>query len=139
MAGEPVSLLVGFGWGTFPLKNPLVSHNEYLDYFFTLGAIGLVLKLFIYFSVLGYVRSALRRVSSESRSILIGFVFGFLSVLFVIFFVNLYAPWNFIWMMAGAALCLAAADDAKRPRGAMSQLVPENGIGDSKWRIGKME
>lgn len=106
MLDTPITLLSGFGWNTYALMNPWVSHNEYLDYYFTLGVAGLLLRLFIFFYVIRQVRLAIYMSAGETRTILMSFLIGFVGVLVAIFFVNFYGPWNFVWVMVGLMLRL---------------------------------
>ena len=108
MLQQPETLLFGFGWNTYPMMNRFVSHNEYLDYYFTLGVPGLLLRLFIFFYVIRQVRSAIAVADDESRPVLMGFMVGFIGVLVAIFFVNFYGPWNFVWVMVGLMLRLVS-------------------------------
>lgn len=108
---SPQTLLVGFGWKSFNVLNPLSAHSEYLDYFFNLGLIGLSLIVFVYFAIIYYVIVAIRSASPQRRAILIGFLFGYLSILVSNVFGNLHAPWLYIWALTGVVLRFAVTVD----------------------------
>jgi O-antigen ligase len=108
MADAPWSLLVGFGWKTFDLTHDLASHNQYLDYFFNLGIIGLSLILIIYGLVFSYLVKGVRSASGDSKAILTGFLVGYLSFLLAGLFSNRSSLWPFFWASTGVALRLAA-------------------------------
>jgi O-antigen ligase len=54
LAGFDESPIIGHGVGSFPLVNPTgqVMHNLYLEVLFEMGAVGLALLMFIWFSIL---------------------------------------------------------------------------------------
>ena len=127
MAAAPLTMLVGFGWKTFSLMNPNASHNDYLELFFNLGVVGLLLAMIVYFSVVQHVRRALEIADPEARVILIAFLLGYASILIAIFFVNLHAPWYFVWSFTGLMLRLASDPvlaQREVPRGSMSAQLP---------------
>ena len=115
MSATPFTFLIGFGWGTFDLLNDLGSHNTYLEYLFELGLIGLGLLVFIFFSVVYQILVATRSIGVQNRLILIGFAFGYLSILVSTTLNHMSAPWLFIWGLIGVVLRLAHADRAAAP------------------------
>lgn len=113
MMAHPITFLTGFGWQTEQLMFTLVTHNNYLDQLFELGAIGLLAFLTILYQS---VRTALRAVAiaeAHLRPYMIAFVFGMLGLAISIFFVNLEKPWDYVWLYAGFTL-RAAADAIER-------------------------
>lgn len=101
MADNPISFITGMGWHTFAPYVGIVPHNTYLWYFFNLGAIGLILYLLILRNILKLTREAINGVSVDCDMLLMGFLFGFVALLVSVFFVDLFAPWYFIWAYTG--------------------------------------
>ena len=101
MANHPSSFITGMGWHTFAPYIGVVPHNTYLWYFFNLGAIGIILYLLILRNVLNMTRKAVNGVSVDGDMLLMGFLFGFAALLVAVFFVDLFAPWYFIWAYVG--------------------------------------
>lgn len=101
MADHPSSFFTGMGWHTFAPYVGVVPHNTYLWYFFNLGIIGLLLYVTILGNVLKLTRDAVRGEAADSDMLLIGFIFGFAGLLISIVFVDLFAPWYFIWAYVG--------------------------------------
>lgn len=101
MADNPISFITGMGWHTFAAYVGIVPHNTYLWYFFNLGAIGLILYLLILRNILKLTREAISGMSVDGDMLLMGFLFGFAALLVSVFFVDLFAPWYFIWAYAG--------------------------------------
>ena len=109
MFEQPLTLITGYGWDTyrhFPDFN-LAPHNGYLKIFFELGLIGLLLVLVAFANIFRVAREGLRRAESEAAIMLFAFVFGLISILVAVFFVDLTTPWIFIWAYVGAAMRLA--------------------------------
>jgi O-antigen ligase len=101
MARHPESFLFGMGWHTFAPYVGVVPHNNYLWYFFNLGAVGLLLYLLILWNIYRLVREALPLATGDTRRLLLGFLFGFFALLVSVSFVDLFAPWFFIWAYIG--------------------------------------
>ncbi len=107
MAEHPRSFLFGYGWGAFEANIIYASHNTYLDYFYDLGLIGLLLYVGIWATLLQFCRSALDVIEDrDSRIVVVAFVFGLMAALISIFFVNLLKPVPYIWSYAGLVLAL---------------------------------
>jgi O-antigen ligase len=109
MMAHPITFLTGYGWQTEQLMFTLVTHNNYLDQLFELGAVGLLAFLTILFQS---VRTALRAVATAEahlRPYMVAFVFGMLGLAISIFFVNLEKPWDYVWLYAGFTLRAAAS------------------------------
>ena len=107
MADNPSSFITGMGWHTFAAYVGIVPHNTYLWYFFNLGVIGLFLYLLILRNVLKLTRKAVNGLSNDSDMLLLGFLFGFSALLVSVCFVDLFAPWYFIWAYAGVMARIA--------------------------------
>jgi hypothetical protein len=108
MSAAPISFFVGFGWDTWRLMNDFASHNEYLQWFFELGILGLLLFTFIVLYTPFQIARALNLASGNTRAILIGFLMGYLAIVIVIFFLNPYKIWLYIWAVSGLSLRIAS-------------------------------
>jgi O-antigen ligase len=107
MSKAPISFLLGFGWDSWGPMNDFASHNEYLQWFFELGLPGLFLFTFILFYIPFQIVRALSSCPENARVLLIGFLMGYFAILVVIFFLNPYKIWLYIWAVSG--LCLRIA------------------------------
>jgi O-antigen ligase len=109
MMDSPVTLILGFGWESYRAFSitGFSPHNSYLKIFFELGAIGLLLVLLSFANILRIARIGLQNAQSEYSALLFAFIFGMFGILVAIFFVDLYAPWLFIWAFTGVAMRLA--------------------------------
>lgn len=128
MFTNPVSLITGYGWDVYrSMPFQFAPHNHYLALWFNLGIIGLVCGCYLLFSAIGRARRASMQALPPARGQLIAFVLGGVAVATAVFFVDLYKPWFYFWMYAGAAmrlvLCVerspakqeAAATPVRRP------------------------
>ncbi len=113
MVDHPISFITGMGWHTFAPYVGIVPHNTYLWYFFNLGAIGLILYLLILRNILKLTREAVNGASVDGDMLLMGFLFGFAALLVSVFFVDLFAPWYFIWAYAGVMARVAVQMNAE--------------------------
>ncbi|SVD12207.1 uncharacterized protein METZ01_LOCUS365061, partial [marine metagenome] len=84
------------------------AHNEYLDRFYELGSLGLILFITLLVCVITRVKKVLRTTQDTYRPILIGYTFGMLSVTVAIFFVQLPTTWSFVWAITGMVMGLQA-------------------------------
>jgi O-antigen ligase len=109
MLTQPVTLITGFGWDAYFQFRVFrfAPHNVYLKIFFELGAIGLILMLVALFNILRIARGSLRWAEGESSIIILGFIFGLISILIAMFFVDISTPWIFIWAYVGTVMRLA--------------------------------
>jgi O-antigen ligase len=124
MIEYPYSVLIGFGWDAYNHMGglfPRATHNFYLNKWFNLGLPGLVLYLLLFYNILRNCRKALERASRSARLHLMSFVFGLTSLGGAIFFIDLHAPWIFIWAYVGLIMRLAVeslrGSDAPAPHG----------------------
>lgn len=105
----PLSFLVGYGWNTFESSGIWKSaHNEYLDRWYELGVIGLVLFIALLHAILIRARRRLANADPELRKIMIGYVFSMSIVVVNIFFSGLPDPWTLIWIATGLVMGLQA-------------------------------
>jgi O-antigen ligase len=114
MINEPVTFLTGFGWKTFSPMNGISSHSGYFEYLFNLGIIGLSLILSIYFSVIKRLTEAMESLAPRSRLIVMGCIFGFMSILVSNLFTNILGPWLFIWTYLSAVLRFVVSDQLQK-------------------------
>lgn len=117
---EPISFLLGYGWGMSAWFRDAATHNTYLEYLFNLGAIGLMMLCGLFWSVVRTTRRGIDAVNGELQAELGAFLFGFLALCVSIFFVNLFNPWYYIWAFCGLMMRLAV--EARR---ADTRAVPE--------------
>lgn len=109
MFEQPVSLITGYGWDAYRQFRDFryAPHNTYLNLYFELGVVGLVLVLLSFVNVLRTARVGFRKADSDAAAMLFAFIFGLLGILVAIFFVDIYSPWLFVWAYVGTAMRLA--------------------------------
>ena len=106
----PWSFLVGNGWNSFNSSGIWKSaHSEYVDRFYELGVIGLLLFIWLLYQVTTRARRRLATADPELRRILIGYVFSMSIVVVNIFFATLPDPWTIIWVITGLIMGLQAS------------------------------
>ena len=112
MFSNPWSLIIGFGWEAYETSRAffISTHNTYLNIFYDMGAIGIVLFLGIFVAIWRYVREQLSRTNDSDRVIYLGYLFGITAYLIAVFFVDIHKPWFFIWSTVGIILRLAVND-----------------------------
>jgi hypothetical protein len=85
-------------------------HNHYLSLWFNLGLVGLFTGIYLLAVVIRQARQASVHARPPYRAHLVGFVLGAVGVAAAVFFVDLYAPWNYFWMYGALvtriALCV---------------------------------
>lgn len=115
---HPITMITGYGWRAYwSMPHVYSPHNTYMNYWFNLGIPGLGCLLVILSSLWSTARSAaMRTTDSHGRYLLIGFCFGLVGICISIFFVELYAPWPFVWACSGIMMRLAL----EAPTGARS-------------------
>jgi hypothetical protein len=108
MLSEPISLITGFGWNSYPTFGFFyVPHDHYLLVYFELGVVGLLALGLLLWRTLSTARSAVALADRKTRDYLIAFVSGFTACLITLFFALLYAPWIYIWAYVGVTLRIA--------------------------------
>jgi O-antigen ligase len=111
-AEEPLTFLYGKGWNSHENSGIWKSaHNMYLSYLYELGIIGLALFLVLLVAVGLQVRVLLERTEGKERILMSGVAFGFFGVIVSIMFVDLYAPWFYVWSFLGMSLRIAYEKD----------------------------
>ncbi len=106
MSRQPESFIAGVGWHSFAPYVGVVPHNTYLGYLFSLGVFGLAVYVFILNRVISVAKTATLIADGEPRALVAAFTVGFLSLLVAVFFVDLFAPWYFIWAYIGISVRL---------------------------------
>jgi O-antigen ligase len=105
---HPSSLAIGFGWDTFIYSwiypDP---HSQYLYIFYSTGAVGLGLYLWLMVCVFRNAARSLELAEPGDRPYLVAFLYGFVALLFSITFATIYTPWPFVWAYVGLMSKLA--------------------------------
>ena len=109
---QPITFIVGYGWGAYDAMKEMgdfryATHNTYLEYLFNMGIIGLGLFFILVGNVIRTTKKGIQNSDVLIQAQLIAFLFGFLSLLIHLFFVDLYKPWFFIWAYIGLMMRLA--------------------------------
>ena len=108
MMTTPVTLFTGFGWNTYDSMALHYSvHNQYFNFWFELGLVGLGSFVTLLLSTLFTVRSAVDGAGQPSRGYLMAFVFGFVAFSISLFFGSMYQPWMYLWAYTGMSLRMA--------------------------------
>lgn len=111
--------LFGVGWMNF--FNP---HNNFLHYLVTLGITGLGLYVFIYFRIIQFVVKRLSIGELHFKSYLnVSFIVGFSGVLATMFFVEIMALTNYIFLLAGLVLKYNLLEEKVMPLGKCNKGV----------------
>jgi O-Antigen ligase len=108
MFRHPVSLLTGFGWGSwgsFPFR--WSPHNYYVNQWFNLGLPGLICSIMLLWLPIRTVLSSIAAVSPPVRPVMITFVMATVAFAVATFFVDVYSPWLDYWAYAGIVLRIA--------------------------------
>jgi O-antigen ligase len=120
---NPIALITGYGWDVYrSMPFQFAPHNHYLALWFNLGIIGLICGCYLLFSAIGRARRASLKARPPGRGQLIAFVLGGVAVATAVFFVDLYKPWFYFWMYAGAAMRLVLC--AERSPAKEAAVVP---------------
>jgi O-Antigen ligase len=108
MFRHPVTLLTGYGWGSwwsFPFR--WSPHNYYVNTWFNLGLPGLICAVILLWLPIRYVMSSIAWVEPLKRPVMITFVMATVAFAVATFFVDLYSPWLDYWAYAGIVLRVA--------------------------------
>ncbi|MGH8176626.1 MAG: O-antigen ligase family protein [Steroidobacter sp.] len=108
MIEQPISFLTGFGWRAYwSMPFRFSPHNYYLNQWFNLGLTGLTCSILLFVLPIRTARTAIKRASAVTRSVLIGFIVATIAFAVATFFVDLSQPWLYFWAYAGVAMRLA--------------------------------
>ena len=108
MFKHPVTLLTGFGWGswwTFGFR--WSPHNYYVNTWFNLGLPGLICGVTLLWLPIKTVMSSIAYADAYVRPVMIMFVMATVAFAVATFFVDLYSPWLDYWAYAGIVLRIA--------------------------------
>lgn len=137
MMENPISLITGFGWNVYStMPTTFAMHNTYLDQWFNLGLLGVLVYILIYYySIMAAKRAAAAVEESSLRADMIAYVFGMLGLAVSVFFGNLYTSKPYIFMYVGltARGALFVLDKAAAARPAAAP-APRLGVGVSLRR-----
>lgn len=104
LSENPFTFFTGYGWDSSLYKLNIQSlHNTYLEYLFQLGLIGLGLLMLIFYKIIAMLKNIKNNCNLNSFETyhLLLFCYGLINLLGAIFFVDLYSPWQYIWMLIG--------------------------------------
>lgn len=105
----PMSFIVGYGWNAYESSGIWKSaHNEYLDRWYEMGIIGVVLYVAVLRAMVARIRRQLSDMPDEIRRIMIGYTFGMMMTYVNLFFVAIPDPWTVIWIVTGLVMGLQA-------------------------------
>lgn len=108
MFEHPISLLTGFGWGSYnSMPFRFATHNHYLDLWFNLGLLGLVCGILLLVVPARIALKSLGSAGPDVRPMLASFVVGSIAMAIAVFFVNLYSPWHYWYCYVGVMMRLA--------------------------------
>ena len=110
MLDEPKSFIAGFGWRAYHFisTEAYLPHNTYLSYLFATGIVGVTSFVMVLRGLLAVARER-ESVTDELTSLYLrGFYLGFVALAGAIFFVELFAPWPYVWAYAGLIMRLSA-------------------------------
>jgi hypothetical protein len=108
MWDQPITLLTGYGWQMYAnMPFRLATHNHYLATWFNLGLVGVTCAILLLVLPIRYARKAALRADDSVRPLLIGYVIAAMALAASVFFVDLYAPWNYFWAYTGVMMRLA--------------------------------
>ena len=107
MLEAPLSFFVGYGWNTFDSSGIWKSaHSEYVDRFFELGIMGLLIYCSLLFMIVREFKNSLNVVDAVAHPLMRAFVFSLCILVIDIMFTMPYTAWNVIWIFIGLMLGL---------------------------------
>lgn len=128
MADSPWSFVTGMGWETYKLFGAVANaHNTFLGIWFNQGIVGLGCVLFILGRTVWLARDACNTADPRDRALLIAASLGVLGASIAAFFVDVWAPWQFLWMLVGLTARLAVNLRAERPIAAPLSVASPSG------------
>ena len=135
MLESPWSFITGFGFDAYESTRTFyrASHNTYLTYFYNLGAIGLVLYVFIFMRILVVARSAMENAPADYRPHLMGLVFGLSAFLIAIFFSEYRTAGYLLWAYLGIGMRIAVEARKGSLAKSESDLRPASAIRRQAW------
>jgi len=129
MMDSPLSLLTGFGWNAWStMPTVFVLHNTYLDQWFNLGLVGLIVYIALEYMTITNAKRAAALAAPPIRGDMMACVFGMMALAVAVLFGNLFISRPYIWMYVGLILretvliADRAAEAAPRPAPRTVQL-----------------
>lgn len=105
----PMSFLVGLGWNAWQVSGIWKSaHNEYLNYLFELGLIGLALFLYLLHNLFRRVRRLVASGDTQLQPLLVSYAFSFTMLCNAIFFTSIPRVWPIFWPITGLVFGLTS-------------------------------
>jgi O-antigen ligase len=130
---QPITLLTGYGWQMYAnMPFRLATHNHYLASWFNLGLVGLTCAVLLLVLPMRYARKAALLADDRVRPLLIGYVIAAMALAASVFFVDLYAPWNYFWAYTGVMMRIAI--NAIEGRGAVAAVPARERAGLRRQR-----
>lgn len=132
MSERPLSFIVGNGWNAFASSGIWKSaHSVYIDAFYELGGIGLLLLLWLLAAVVLHSRRTIRSSGTDDSRIFVGHLCGMLAFCAAMAFVEVPVPANLVWMINGLVGGLAATARAEKSANGGRSAIPGSGEVDS--------
>jgi hypothetical protein len=124
MFANPITFITGFGWNVYwSMPFHFSPHNHYLALWFNLGLIGLFTGTYLLFGSIATAHRASLRAQPPARGQLVAFVIGTVAICGAVFFVDVYEPWAYFWMYAGAVIRMAhCVQFAESPESALERV-----------------
>ena len=103
---RPWTFITGVGWWTFWDKVGWGPHSVYINYFFSLGIIGLGLFVALLHQILTIGKRSVLVAGdyNEERLLMIGMVLGWSALVVAMITGSVFKPWMFIWPFTGCCL-----------------------------------
>jgi O-antigen ligase len=99
----PLSYLVGYGWNSYESSGIWkAAHSVYVDTWYELGIVGLLLLLWLHLRIVIRTRSAIANAPAPEARVMTGYLYGFMGLLIAMVFVEIPIPATFVWMITGA-------------------------------------
>jgi len=113
----------------------MLPHNNYLQFWFDLGLIGLVGFVSALGTCVGILRSAALSARGEDRDILIAISVGVVAGIVAVFFVDAQSFWPYFWMLAalGCRIAFSVSQRAPKAQGRSAEQR-SHAVGLSKLR-----
>lgn len=130
----PPSYVVGYGWNSYESSGIWkAAHSVYIDIWYELGIIGLLLLLLLFARIVMRTRVAINTAKGFRARVLAGYLYGFLGLVVAMVFVQIPVPATIVWMITGLVFGL----DSFSEDPAVQVPVPEQS-GTSNPPLGRM-
>ena len=98
------SPVLGYGWAAFRFFTHYSSHNTFLEVLVSVGIIGFILYISIFFFLLKILYKTAVDSNEPYSTYIFGIIAGICALLCSVFFVNLYKPWLVVWSFLGVCI-----------------------------------